>query len=119
MTSGFLVTIPVPPSVNAIYGNNKHGKGRGRFKTKRYKEWLTAAGWQIKEQKPQKVSGKYRFFLAVPKTRCDTDNFIKPTQDLIVSLGLVDDDRYCVDCRACVNEDLIGYATVSIEPIEG
>ncbi len=110
----FLITIPIPPSVNDLYGV---GKGGRRFLKRHVKAWRDEAGWMILDQKPVPVIGRYRLLLSVPKTRKDADNMLKPTLDLLVALWLTPDDRHCGLCQAQVVPELKGYATVSVEEI--
>jgi Holliday junction resolvase RusA-like endonuclease len=108
----FLITIPIPPSVNDLYGV---GKGGRRYLKRHVKAWREEAGWMLKDQDPVPVTGRYKLFLSVPKTRKDADNMLKPTLDLLVSLGLTPDDRHCECCLSKVDHELRNYATVSVE----
>lgn len=112
--TGFLVSLPVPPSVNNLFANKRSG---GRYKTKEYRAWIQEAGWTVNLQKPAPVHGKYKFFLTLPKIKGDASNRIKAAEDLLVSLGLVDDDRHCVDVQAIVSEELRDYAVISVEGV--
>jgi Holliday junction resolvase RusA-like endonuclease len=115
MTDKFLISMPIPPSVNNLFANGK--KGRGRFKTSQYKAWITEAGLQVKSQHPLPVHGKYKLFLTLPKIRGDCSNRVKAAEDLLVSLGLIDDDRHCVLVTAAIDEELKGHATISVEGV--
>lgn len=91
------IVLPMPPSGNALYRNVN---GRGRVKSERYKTWLNAAGWSLKEQKPGKVEGEYRLWLYCDKPdnrRRDLANLEKAVSDLLVSHGVVTDDSLCVE----------------------
>lgn len=116
--TGFLITLPTPPSVNSLYANRRTG---GRLKTKAYKSWITEAGWEVKRQKPISVLGKYKFFLTLPKlpANADPDNRLKSAMDLIVGLKLVQDDssQYCVGSAVVIDEALPGYAVISVEGV--
>jgi Holliday junction resolvase RusA-like endonuclease len=116
--SGFLITLPTPPSVNNLYSNRKAG---GRHKTRAYRQWCDDAGWEVKSQKPISVLGKYKFFLTLPKlpARADLDNRCKAALDLMVSLRLVQDDSsaYCVGVTVAIDEELKGHATISVEGV--
>lgn len=112
--SGFLISIPEPPSCNNLFANSASG---GRHKTRAYREWCNLAGWEVKAQKPQKVSGKYKLFLTLPKIRGDASNRLKAVEDLLVSLGLVDDDRHCVSVTAVIDPAIQGHAVISVEGV--
>lgn len=109
--AGFLVSLPVPPSVNALYAHHK----RRRYKTKKYDQWIERAGWEVMSQRPSPVKGPYRLYLSLPKTRGDPDNRIKAASDLLVNLGLIPDDRHATSVHAEVVDELKEYATVSVE----
>jgi Holliday junction resolvase RusA-like endonuclease len=112
--SGFLISLPTPPSTNNLYSNRKAG---GRHKTRAYRQWCNDAGWEVKSQHPAPVHGKYKFFLTVPKIRGDVSNRVKAAEDLLVSLGLIDDDRHCVLVTAAIDEELNGHAVISVEGV--
>lgn len=97
--AGFTLDLPLPPSLNSLYP----GKERRR-KSRAYKAWLTAAGWEAKLQKVWPVSGPYTLDVRLPKAMPgDASNRIKPIEDLLVSLRLTPDDRYCQ--RPCATRD--------------
>lgn len=108
----FLISIPVPPSTNKLYGV---GRGGRRYLTEGYRRWRNNAGLMIRSQKPEPVTGPYKLFLSVPKTRKDADNMLKPTLDLLVAMKLTPDDRHCRHCEAAVLPEMKDYATVSVE----
>jgi crossover junction endodeoxyribonuclease RusA len=88
--------LPAPPSVNSLYANVP---GKGRVKSKRYRTWLNAAGWALKEQRPKRVSGDYVLWLwceRPDKRRRDLGNLEKPVSDLLVEHGVVGDDSQCM-----------------------
>lgn len=120
--SGFLVSLPVPPSVNSLYGNSPHGRranaGRGRFKTRRYKSWIDEAGWELLRQRPSPLIGPYAVRISLPKIRGDADNRIKPVLDLLVAHKLTADDRHCQMVSVTIIPDLEpGYAVVAVEKV--
>jgi len=87
----------LPPSVNSLYRNVP---GRGRVKTARYKEWLSAAGAIIQAQlkSNERIEGPYAFSMRVArpdKRRRDLSNLLKSMEDLLVALGIVVDDSQC------------------------
>jgi crossover junction endodeoxyribonuclease RusA len=91
--------IPPPPSVNALFANVA---GKGRVRSARYRQWATAAGWMLQSQRanwPAIAAGQpYSVALRLPVDyRSDIDNAAKGPIDLLVSLGIVPDDRLMVE----------------------
>ena len=91
--------LPIPPSVNQAFANNKSGRGKGRYKTRSYKAWERLAdGWameagQFRYGVRPFVSGPALIVIRLPITmRGDVDNRIKPTLDWLVSRGFTGDD---------------------------
>lgn len=112
--SGFLVTIPVPVSVNQMYGYRR----RGRYIKPEYATWIEAAGWELRRQRPRPIAGPYKVLISLPKIRGDADNRCKGVLDLLVKHGLTPDDRHCRHVSATIIPDLEpGYAVVSVEPV--
>lgn len=92
------LTIPAPPSVNALFANVA---GKGRVKSKRYREWLNAAGWRLQAQKSKwpaiPTGSAYGVAIRLPlNIRTDIDNTAKPILDLLTSFGVTPDDRHLV-----------------------
>lgn len=94
----------LPPTVNGMYANVR---GKGRVKTKRYKEWCSSAGWEIKKQAAGKIhSEKYGLIIKVHRRENgDYSNYIKPIEDLLVTLGVTPDDRHNMLPLAFHNEE--------------
>lgn len=88
------LNIPFPPSANALWRSN-----RGRVhKSRRYVDWLLEAGLKVKSQHPGKIEGQYKISIQAvrpDKRRRDLDNVLKPTSDLLKSLGVIEDDHLC------------------------
>lgn len=83
--------LPYPPTVNHLYRNTK----RGRVKTERYKTWLNAAGWALREQKPRKIAGEYALWLYPQRPdnrRRDLGNLLKSIEDLLSACNVIEDD---------------------------
>ena len=83
-------TLPFPPSVNGLFA----GKSR-RFKSRAYRSWITAAGWEIARQRVRAAPGPVDISIALrppDKRGRDADNYIKAILDLIVSHSLLPDD---------------------------
>lgn len=93
------LTIPAPPSVNELFANGKPGK-TGRFKTPKYKNWLSEAGWMIREQMLSEdnapIMGRVVVILGVERLSLasDIDNRAKAVLDLLVAQKVIEDDRY-------------------------
>lgn len=100
-------TIPMPPSVNGLFVAFQTPTGQRRAKTKQYKAWITVAGWEIRIQRVQAVKGAVEISIQLPQKgrRGDADNRIKAAQDLLVKLGIIEDDRL-------VNKVSCGWAAV-------
>ncbi len=84
------IQLPFPPSVNAIW-RNVHGK---TLKSKRYRVWANAAGWELKSQ-GGKVPGKVQISIALERKdnrRRDLDNHAKAILDLLCEHQVIDDD---------------------------
>lgn len=88
MVTTFLLTCP--PSLNGLF---KNVPGKGRRKTKKYREWIKEAGWELVTQRPPPITGPYELSLVIPKRRGDLDNYCKAVSDLLVRHKLVDDDK--------------------------
>jgi Holliday junction resolvase RusA-like endonuclease len=87
-----MIRLPVPPSTNHLFLNVK---GKGRIVAPHYAKWRTEAGWMLKAAKPQPF-GKMHVQLGIfipEKTRGDLSNRIKALEDLLVTHGVIDDDR--------------------------
>jgi hypothetical protein len=87
-------TLTRPPSTNALYANVP---GKGRVKTRRYREWITAAGWEMRAQGIHPLgfgatNGRVRQVLIENVGRVDVDN-IKAIPDLLTRMGLIIDDK--------------------------
>lgn len=88
--------LPLPPSVNGLYANVP---GKGRVKSARYRTWLNAAGWCLKEGRPKKVKGEYVLWLWCERPderKRDLFNLVKAVEDLLVEHGVVEDDSQCI-----------------------
>jgi crossover junction endodeoxyribonuclease RusA len=87
-----ILKLPVPPSVNGMYAT---ARGR-RIKSRKYRAWLTEAGWELQRQKVGCVGGPWEIDVALPADlRGDIDNRCKAILDLLVKHRVVDDDKHC------------------------
>ena len=80
----------VPPPVNRLFANVP---GKGRVKTREYREWIKTAGWEVAAQRPGYISGPVKVDIILPlNDRADVDSRIKASLDLAVRLNIIDDD---------------------------
>lgn len=82
-----------PPTVNSMYQNVYR---KGRVKTKRYVAWAAAARKQLASQRPKRIeTKKYGLVIYInPRANADLSNYIKPLEDLLVSMGITPDDKH-------------------------
>ena len=110
------ISLPVPPSVNGLYRNVQ---GRGRVKTKRYMEWINAAGWALLESRPRKHNGAVSVHVLIeePKRARDIDNILKPLLDLLTTHRVISDDSSKVvrEITIGISPDVVG-CHVTIKP---
>jgi crossover junction endodeoxyribonuclease RusA len=117
------IELPWPPTVNHLYINLRHGKGRA--KSPQYKLWQEKAGWAVKEQRPGKISGTYSLSLYChrpDRRKRDIGNLIKAIEDLLVELQVIPDDSKCSDVHAYwIDADPVpgGAVTVELEGVDG
>jgi len=81
----------VPPSVNSLYP----GKHR-RFISKRYRDWITRASAELKNQKITPLGpGRYGMVVEVGKVRkgSDLSNRFKALEDFFVKQKVTPDDH--------------------------
>lgn len=97
-TAALVLRLPVPPSTNNLFVARRDGKGRA--KTSEYKAWVEAAGKWIMTQPRRLIDGPVRVEIEAPVGRTrDIDNIAKPTLDLLVTMGVIQDDRYVDELR--------------------
>ena len=82
----------MPPSVNAMYFN---ASNQGRVKTQKYRDWINSAGLILNRQIKGRMIGRVdiRIKLEDSHPTADCSNYIKATEDLLVSSGVITDDR--------------------------
>lgn len=86
--------LPMPPSVNECFRVLPGGK---RVKTGVYLDWKGHAGWVLRDQKPELLTGHVVIVLSMERTsmQADVDNRVKATLDLLKGTVIVD-DRFVV-----------------------
>ena len=89
-----LLTLPMPPSVNAIWRSGRAGKRLRVYRSDKYKSWRSSAGSELKAQRPVPIAGWVRvtISLGLTKRRSDADNRIKVLLDSLVEHRLIEDD---------------------------
>ncbi len=92
----------LPPSTNNLFAS----VGRRRVPTAAYTTWRRHAGQQIMVQRLKRavrqIAGPYEVHILAGRSsmRRDIDNIIKPCVDLLVSMGVTEDDSNCVAVSA-------------------
>ena len=90
MAEAFAFTVPVPPSVNAMFSN---APGKGRVRTPEYRAWIEHAGFLLASQRPGSIKGPYAVTIRLPeKMRGDIDNRANSVIDLMVKHQITSDD---------------------------
>ena len=104
--------LPMPPSVNGLYRDRKGAKGRA--KSKRYKLWLEEACGRLGRQRLDSFEGdvSLRFFFGPRNRRADLFNFVKAPEDLLVSQGIIEDDRFVTSGTVEWNDDVAGCCVI-------
>jgi Holliday junction resolvase RusA-like endonuclease len=85
------LTLPLPTSANDLWTPTR----KGLRKSDAYRAWLKEAGWLAMAQRQRKVSGPYKISISAVRPdnrRRDLGNLLKATEDLLVGIGLIDDD---------------------------
>lgn len=121
------LSLPIPPSVNALFANN-YGRGRkGRRPTPEYTAWRWHALVALREQlvtpaegKTPLVDGPYKLRLFLPRAmRGDISNRIKAAEDFLVAHRITSDDRH--NCHVTVerSDDVaLGVCIVEIDSLD-
>lgn len=88
--------VPVPPSTNKLYATI----GRRRVKAMSYLAWINEAGWEIKSQHPFLIPGQVAVEYVCPiNPKRDLGNFEKGLSDLLVRMGIIEDDKHITEIR--------------------
>ena len=88
-----MIVLPFPPGVNSLYPD----RGERRRKSERYRDWKTAAGWELKRQRPRALACQVDIDLDLwrPDDRHrDIDGLIKAPVDLLVTHGVIVNDHW-------------------------
>lgn len=81
-----------PPSVNANWKANGHG---GLRRSPQYDSWREEIGYWLNTNCRAYIEGPFYVFIRVGanSSLADLDNLIKPSLDVLVTHGRIDDDR--------------------------
>ncbi len=85
-----MITLPIPPSVNHLYGRNGHKT----YITPIGQAWFEEAGWMIKTQwKKKMIIGEVALYIKLYFCgRYDWDNGNKAVSDLLTKMRVYKDD---------------------------
>lgn len=86
--------LPYPPSANRLWRKSRHGM----YRDKKYQQWLEDAAKAARDQRPGAVFGRYKLSIQAvrpDRRKRDLDNLLKATSDLLVSVGVIEDDSDC------------------------
>lgn len=84
------ITLPFPPSVNAMFGG---GSAQRRFKSESYKSWLLHCPRLKAVKIKTPIILDYTFFWPDNRIR-DCGNYSKGPTDYLVSEGVIEDDNW-------------------------
>lgn len=87
------IQLPYPPSANRLWRRS----GTHIHKSAQYTKWLREAGWQAISQKPGGIKGPYALQIQAvrpDKRKRDLGNLLKGIEDLLVSIGVIEDDSH-------------------------
>lgn len=104
MTSSVTFTLPMPPSVNAIW----RGKNKGVYLAPEYKAWRIEASCALNKQSVPEIAPPYRVQYAFDRPdnrRRDVFNFEKALSDLLEDQGVLKNDCLIEDGRVFWDRD--------------
>jgi Holliday junction resolvase RusA-like endonuclease len=110
------IRLPFPVSINAMYLNNR-GRGRGRIASPELRAWKEQAGWELHVQKPKPVTSRCEIRIDLDDTRQgDADSRIKCVLDVLVTAGVIRDDRKKYVKRVSIGWEKLTGCRVAILP---
>jgi Holliday junction resolvase RusA-like endonuclease len=108
-----VITLPMPPSTNALFFNRKGGRTR----TPEYEAWLEHAGHVLNRQSVKPVEGRVDVQIDLDDSRRgDADNRIKPVLDFLVKRGVLKGDSKKFVRRVSAGWEAVTGCRVSISP---
>ncbi len=128
--SGYTFTLSATMSVNHMWANG--GMGVGRTRTERYNRWRWQSMAEMSAQGPRAQFGQGPVTVTVQISRAylagrftgkkvfDIDNANKAILDLLVNMGVIDDDTWRIVTTVAVRvADIAGPVLVSVTEGEG
>lgn len=110
------IRLPFPPSVNDMFGNNKSGKGRGRYVMTDYKKWRADASDALFRQGIRPIVGRCVMRIDLDdKRQGDADNRVKAILDVLVKHGTLGGDSKKYVKRISVGWEKVDGCRVAIE----
>jgi Holliday junction resolvase RusA-like endonuclease len=120
-----ILTLPIPPSTNALYANSRAKGRKGRRKTTKYLAWIEQADKYYMMQKRsvmnENVSGRVALtFRIAHDEKVDASNILKAGEDYLVSRRITPDDRHNWSVTAERSARIpVGMCEVEIREVEG
>jgi len=108
--------LSLPPSANM-----RLGYGRGRvYRTKRYKDWLIEAGWELTIAKLPRIRGRFAFRMDIADNApLDADNAPKCVLDLLQAHRIIENDRLATEARPVRDVSVPpGSCRITLTPVE-
>lgn len=105
----------LPPPLSACFNN---AKGPGRLKSKRYRAWIEHCSWALNNIRDHLVAGPVNvtYLIQRPdKRKRDLGNLEKALSDLLVSMGIIQDDSLIVDLRLAWSDSIAAPVEITIE----
>lgn len=84
-----MIVLPLPPSVNSLYGQRPRSQ---RYKTAAYKDWLKDLP-DIEPKQYERIALRYTFYFPDKRVR-DIENYCKAVTDYLVAQGFIVDDSW-------------------------
>ena len=114
MTDYACLIVPMPPSVNAIW----RSKGKHVYRSDRYENWLTEAGWALKRQETPAITGHFTINLRFGPRRsnADLDNKTKAVLDLLETHKIIKSDSLADEIHLFWDDNVTG-CQIEIEAV--
>ncbi|WP_336488317.1 hypothetical protein [Methylobacterium nigriterrae] len=111
-----VLQLSIPPSVNEIWSSKKGG---GLRLSDKYAAWLCQAGWQLTQQRPGRIFGRYTLTCWMPRgSGADLDNLTKAVSDLLQLHGVIRNDREAEEIHLYW-QDECEETIVEVQPFAG